>query len=158
MIWGVTCLAHTASLTCICDAPLMAPYPEASHEAQRNKKIESKVSAPESKLQGQILITACICLCNAALQQPSDHSHIKHGQLPEPMLRCPAATACRDSQVMQRALDKHDTVLRALLARDYGYEVTTEGDSFTMAFHDPVDAVLPLHPPLCTSLYPGCSF
>lgn len=47
----------------------------------------------------------------------------------------------RDSQVMQRALDTHDTVLRALLARYYGYEVTTEGDSFTMAFHDPVDAV-----------------
>ncbi|KAL3161919.1 hypothetical protein ABBQ38_009004 [Trebouxia sp. C0009 RCD-2024] len=46
-----------------------------------------------------------------------------------------------DSQVMQRALDTHDTVLRALLARYYGYEVTTEGDSFTMAFHDPVDAV-----------------
>ena len=42
---------------------------------------------------------------------------------------------------MQRALDTHDTVLRALLARYYGYEVTTEGDSFTMAFHDPVDAV-----------------
>ena len=42
---------------------------------------------------------------------------------------------------MQRALDMHDTVLRALLARYYGYEVTTEGDSFTMAFHDPVDAV-----------------
>lgn len=48
---------------------------------------------------------------------------------------------CRDSAIMQRALDTHDTVLRALLARYYGYEVTTEGDSFTMAFHDPVDAV-----------------
>lgn len=47
---------------------------------------------------------------------------------------------------MQRALDTHDTVLRALLARYYGYEVTTEGDSFTMAFHDPVDAV---HYPCC---------
>ena len=42
---------------------------------------------------------------------------------------------------MQKALDTHDTVLRALLARYYGYEVTTEGDSFTMSFHDPVDAV-----------------
>ena len=46
---------------------------------------------------------------------------------------------------MQRALDTHDTVLRELLARYYGYEVTTEGDSFTMAFHDPVDAVRPSH-------------
>lgn len=57
---------------------------------------------------------------------------------------------------MQRALDMHDTVLRALLARYYGYEVTTEGDSFTMAFHDPVDAVgfscfLAYH--LCTALH-----
>lgn len=42
---------------------------------------------------------------------------------------------------MQRALDTHDTVLRALLSHHYGYEVTTEGDSFTMAFHDPADAV-----------------
>ena len=93
----------------------------------------------------------CRRLCDAALQQPSDHCLIKHGQLPEPMLRCTAAMACRDSQVMQRALDTHDTVLRALLARYYGYEVTTEGDSFTMAFHDPVDAVLLLHPPSNTN-------
>ena len=93
-----------------------------------------------------MLITNCICLGNAALQQPSDHCHIKHEQLPEPMLKRTAAMACRDSQVMQRALDTHDTLLRALLARYYGYEVTTEGDSFTMAFHDPVDAVLLLHP------------
>ena len=73
------------------------------------------------------------------------------------MLKRTAAMACRDSQVMQRALDMHDTVLRALLARYYGYEVTTEGDSFTMAFHDPVDAVLLLHSPLCTSPYLGGS-
>jgi len=51
---------------------------------------------------------------------------------------------------MQRALDTHDTALRALLARYYGYEVTTEGDSFTMAFHDPIDAVhYPYPPHLC---------
>ncbi len=67
------------------------------------------------------------------------------------MLKCATAWVCRDSQVMQRALDTHDTVLRALLARYYGYEVTTEGDSFTMAFHDPVDAVHSL-----TSAVPGC--
>ena len=54
---------------------------------------------------------------------------------------------------MQRALDTHDTVLRALLARYYGYEVTTEGDSFTMAFHDPVDAV---HYP-CSRAQPLCA-
>ena len=54
---------------------------------------------------------------------------------------------------MQRALDTHDTVLRELLARYYGYEVTTEGDSFTMAFHDPVDAVRLSSPqPLCAGL------
>lgn len=118
----------------------------ASREAQRSKKTESK--RLEACFQGQMLITNSICLGNAMLQQPSDHCHIKQGQLPEPILGCTAAVACRDSQVMQRALDTHDTVLRALLARYYGYEVTTEGDSFTMAFHDPVDAVLLLHRPL----------
>ena len=95
-----------------------------------------------------MLFRNCICLGNAALQQPSDYCQIKHEQLPEPMLKRAAAMACRDSQVMQRALDTHDTVLRALLSRYYGYEVTTEGDSFTMAFHDPVDAVLLLQPPV----------
>ena len=48
---------------------------------------------------------------------------------------------CRDAQVMQRALDTHDRTLRLLLSRYFGFEVTTEGDSFTMAFHDPIDAV-----------------
>ncbi len=99
-----------------------------------------------------MLFINCICLGNAALQQPSDHCHIKHEQLPEPMLKRAAAMACRDSQVMQRALDTHDTVLRALLSRYYGYEVTTEGDSFTMAFHDPVDAVLLLQPPVTINI------
>lgn len=56
---------------------------------------------------------------------------------------------------MQMALDTHDTVLRALLARYYGYEVSTEGDSFTMAFHDPVDAVSFLYWPLSFSLVLG---
>ena len=52
-----------------------------------------------------------------------------------------ALPLCRDAQVMQRALDTHDRTLRLLLSRYFGYEVTTEGDSFTMAFHDPIDAV-----------------
>lgn len=56
---------------------------------------------------------------------------------------------------MQRALDTHDTVLRALLARYFGYEVTTEGDSFTMAFHDPVDAVSACY--LCCVMQQGAT-
>ncbi|KAK9869016.1 hypothetical protein WJX84_000276 [Apatococcus fuscideae] len=46
-----------------------------------------------------------------------------------------------DHRVMQKALNRHDSTLRTLTGRYFGYEVTTEGDSFTMAFHDPIDAV-----------------
>ncbi|CAG9463910.1 unnamed protein product [Pedinophyceae sp. YPF-701] len=35
----------------------------------------------------------------------------------------------------------HDTVLRKHLPRWYGYEVSTEGDSFLLAFHTPSDAL-----------------
>ncbi|KAK9851364.1 hypothetical protein WJX84_006381 [Apatococcus fuscideae] len=42
---------------------------------------------------------------------------------------------------MSAALDLHDALLRSLLKKFYGYEVTTEGDSFTLAFHEAIDAI-----------------
>jgi hypothetical protein len=44
-------------------------------------------------------------------------------------------------QVMGYALELHDNVLRSLLLQHGGHEVTTEGDSFTLVFHCPHDAV-----------------
>jgi class 3 adenylate cyclase len=46
-----------------------------------------------------------------------------------------------DAEVMDISLQLHDAILRALLFRHLGHEVTTEGDSFTVVFHEAVDAV-----------------
>lgn len=46
-----------------------------------------------------------------------------------------------DPVAMQTALDLHDSIIRQLCAEHWGYEVETEGDSFILAFHDPVDAI-----------------
>jgi class 3 adenylate cyclase len=35
----------------------------------------------------------------------------------------------------------HDKLMRQMMSKFYGYEVSTEGDAFLVAFHDPVDAV-----------------
>ncbi|KAF0713772.1 Aste57867_4217 [Aphanomyces stellatus] len=43
--------------------------------------------------------------------------------------------------VMHDAQDLHDTLLRELLVRHQGYEITTAGDSFQLAFHTIGDAV-----------------
>lgn len=42
---------------------------------------------------------------------------------------------------MNKAIDIHDRVMRGLLGRYYGYEVTTEGDAFQFVFHHATDAV-----------------
>lgn len=44
-------------------------------------------------------------------------------------------------QVMQVATPIHDRIMRAKISHYNGYEVTTEGDAFILAFHDPADAV-----------------
>ena len=47
----------------------------------------------------------------------------------------------QDREVMDKAIDVHDHVIRTLLPRYNGYEVTTEGDAFLLAFHEASDAV-----------------
>jgi len=46
---------------------------------------------------------------------------------------CPSA--------MEQALRLHDATMRKMAAKHQGYEVTTEGDAFQIAFHDALDAV-----------------
>ena len=46
-----------------------------------------------------------------------------------------------DKTAMMAAISLHDCIMRDSLARHYGYEVATEGDSFTIAFHEPQDAL-----------------
>lgn len=46
-----------------------------------------------------------------------------------------------DPEAMETALSLHDDTVRKILARNHGYEVTTEGDAFQLAFHDAFDAV-----------------
>ncbi|CAI5713958.1 unnamed protein product [Hyaloperonospora brassicae] len=52
-----------------------------------------------------------------------------------------ALWAIGDAKVMQRAIQVHDDTLRALLALYRGYEITTAGDSFQLAFHTIREAV-----------------
>eukprot|EP00899_Mesostigma_viride_P028397 jgi/Mesvir1/8742/Mv02665-RA.1 len=44
-------------------------------------------------------------------------------------------------EVMKRSLAIHHRVLRSLLPKYHGYESDTEGDSFTLVFHDAIDAL-----------------
>lgn len=44
-------------------------------------------------------------------------------------------------EVMDLATKVHDRVMRSKLTAFHGYEVSTEGDSFMIAFHEPADAV-----------------
>eukprot|EP00891_Asterochloris_glomerata_P005056 jgi/Astpho2/5056/fgenesh1_pg.00071_%23_35_t len=43
--------------------------------------------------------------------------------------------------VMDEAIEVHDRIMRAQLFKFGGYEITTEGDAFLMAFHEPTAAV-----------------
>ena len=43
--------------------------------------------------------------------------------------------------VMKEALDLHDSVIRRCYTNHNGYEITTEGDCFILAFHHPLDAL-----------------
>jgi len=44
-------------------------------------------------------------------------------------------------KAMERALRLHDATMRLNMSKHSGYEVTTEGDAFQVAFHDAFDAV-----------------
>jgi class 3 adenylate cyclase len=46
-----------------------------------------------------------------------------------------------DGLVMQRATEIHDNILRSLLMKYRGYEITTAGDAFQLAFHTIREAV-----------------
>jgi class 3 adenylate cyclase len=46
-----------------------------------------------------------------------------------------ALWAIDDGRVMQKAVQIHDDILRAALTQHRGYEITTAGDAFQLAFH-----------------------
>ena len=56
-------------------------------------------------------------------------------------------TATLSMQMMDKAIDVHDRIMRGLLGKHFGYEVTTEGDAFQFVFHLAIDAVRYLSPP-----------
>ena len=41
---------------------------------------------------------------------------------------------------MTEAQELHDQIMRALISKYCGHEVTTEGDSFIISFHNALDA------------------
>jgi class 3 adenylate cyclase len=46
-----------------------------------------------------------------------------------------------NADAMNEALSLHDQIMRKCIANHHGYEVTTEGDAFHIAFHEAIDAV-----------------
>lgn len=57
-------------------------------------------------------------------------------------IECSSALwAINDGRLMQKATEIHDGILRALLTKYRGYEITTCGDSFQLAFHTTHEAV-----------------
>lgn len=42
---------------------------------------------------------------------------------------------------MHQALKLHDDIMRKHIASNFGFEITTEGDAFQVAFHDSIDAI-----------------
>eukprot|EP00775_Hariotina_reticulata_P002698 gene2698-2998_t len=46
-----------------------------------------------------------------------------------------------DQQLASEAFKIHDRILRQYMTHFFGYEVSTEGDAFLVAFHEPFDAV-----------------
>lgn len=46
-----------------------------------------------------------------------------------------------NTEVMAQSIDIHDRVMRSQLSKHCGYEITTEGDAFLVAFHEPLDAL-----------------
>ena len=44
-------------------------------------------------------------------------------------------------ELTAEGLQLHDRLMRELMGAFYGYEVSTEGDAFLVAFHEPFDAV-----------------
>jgi class 3 adenylate cyclase len=43
---------------------------------------------------------------------------------------------------MDAAMREHHRIMRKLLKKHHGYESVTEGDSFTLAFHNATEAVM----------------
>jgi len=46
-----------------------------------------------------------------------------------------------NAEAMHDALQIHDRIMRQSLAENSGFEITTEGDAFQIAFHDSIDAL-----------------
>lgn len=46
-----------------------------------------------------------------------------------------------DERAMQLARETYDTILHTTMAKFFGYEVSTDGDSSLIAFHEASDAV-----------------
>jgi class 3 adenylate cyclase len=91
-----------------------------------------------------------------------------HGNAPPPVINpvfvvtdiesSSALWAIGDGRIMQQATEVHDDVLRSLLAPHRGYEITTAGDSFQLAFHTIREAVsycLAVQTKLLTAKWPA---
>ncbi len=75
-----------------------------------------------------------------AVSNPSFLTPPSHASLLPEAQKDPAVVAPRDGEVMTEAQELHDQIMRSLISRYCGHEVTTEGDSFIVSFHNALDA------------------
>eukprot|EP00551_Chaetoceros_affinis_P012365 CAMPEP_0203674946 /NCGR_PEP_ID=MMETSP0090-20130426/18079_1 /ASSEMBLY_ACC=CAM_ASM_001088 /TAXON_ID=426623 /ORGANISM="Chaetoceros affinis, Strain CCMP159" /LENGTH=646 /DNA_ID=CAMNT_0050540965 /DNA_START=37 /DNA_END=1977 /DNA_ORIENTATION=- len=67
---------------------------------------------------------------------------IPHGEITIVITDIEGSTSLweEDPIAMEKALELHDYIIRKCYTNQSGYEITTEGDSFCLAFHHPLDA------------------
>lgn len=103
--------------------------------------------------QSCVLMVCQCCLPRDAEAQLFAHSNLNAGLANDPPpqkrpvfvvtdIECSSALwAIDDGRLMQKATEIHDGILRALITKYRGYEITTCGDSFQLAFHTIHEAV-----------------
>jgi class 3 adenylate cyclase len=102
-------------------------------------------------------LRACLCVMSAEMRErmelltddptfgpgsaPAESTNERLGPWSNPVFvftdieSSSALWAIDDGRVMQKAVQIHDDILRAALTQHRGYEITTAGDAFQLAFH-----------------------
>ncbi|GLI69051.1 hypothetical protein VaNZ11_013593 [Volvox africanus] len=133
-------------------ALLVMPVPR----QQQSKSGGGPLLAPGSivgiVLAGLLLVVVLVTVVHVYLRQRRRHRNL-FGQVRAPRVSRQTTLCITDiessttlweslpADVMDAAMQVHDATIRSLATLHDGYESANEGDSFVLAFHDPVEAV-----------------